>query len=181
MGFFSDLFKPKLAPSSPQNSNLRILGNIKHLETDLVESSDIAACCPKCAMYRRRIYSLSGRNKKFPKIPDDFDSNCCGLNLFPYILGVFEPAFSCKNPVQYSNRPFVDDRTQKEKKAYHDLQEELERLHQKELDRKIYEKLLITLPNDTPKSFGAFRRMKSTNSKGYQELRIKARARGINL
>lgn len=181
MGFLSDLFKPKLVTRFEESGNLKIFGNPKHLGTDLVESTDIASCCPKCAMYRRRIYSISGRNKRFPKIPDDFDSNCCGLTLYPYILGVSEPSFSCKDPVKYSNRPFVDDRTAREKKDYLAIQEELERQRQKEVDRKVYEKLLVMLPNDTPKSFGAFRRMKSTNSKGYQELRIKARARGINL
>jgi len=77
-------------------------------------------------MYRRRIYSLSGRDKRFPKIPGDFDSDCCGLSLHPYFWGTSEPSFSAKNPIKYSNRPFVDDRTAKQKNDYQELKRQFE-------------------------------------------------------
>lgn len=180
MGFFSNLFKP-MVTTHQKSGKLRIIGNHKYLGTDLVESSDISACCPKCAMYRRRIYSLSGRDKRFPKIPDDFDSTCCGLNLYPYVEGVSEPSFSCKNPITYSNRPFIDDRTATQKRDYQEILIQKEEEEQKEEDRKIYQALLSALPSDAPKSFGAFRRMKKSNSKGYIALLKKARSIGISL
>lgn len=180
MGFFTNIFKPQISKYQ-KSGNLRIFGNPKNFGTDLVESSDIAACCQKCAMYRRRIYSLSGQDKRFPKIPDDFDSDCCGLNLHPYIWGVSEPTFSAKDPIKYSNRPFVDDRTAKQKKDYQELKLQFEEEREKERDRKIYEKLVSALPNDAPKSFGSFRRMKKSNSAGYIKLKQKASKLGINL
>lgn len=180
MGFFSNLFKAQNT-TYQKTSNLRILGDSKKLRTDLVESSDIAACCPKCAMYRRRIYSLSGKDKRFPQIPKDFDSDCCGLNLYPYIWGISEPSFSAKDPIKYSNRPFVDDRTAKQKKDYEVLKKQFEEEEEKERDRKIYAKLVSSLPSDAPKSFSAFRRMKKSNSTTYQELKQKADRKGISL
>lgn len=180
MGLFAHLFRPRTA-TLQKSGKLQIIGDAKHLNTDLVESSNIAACCPKCAMYRRRIYSLSGRDKRFPKVPDDFDSDCCGLSLYPYIWGVSEPSFSAKNPIKYSNRPFVDDRTAKEKRDYQSILESREQEQQKELDRQIYEKLLVALPNETPKSFAAFRRAKNNNSTSYVVLKKKASQIGIKL
>ena len=180
MGFLSSLFRPQIT-TFQKSGNLRIFGNPKNLGTDLVESSDIAACCSKCAMYRRRIYSLSGRDKRFPKIPDDFDSDCCGLNLHPYIWGVSEPTFSAKDPIKYSNRPFVDDRTARQKRDYLELKKQFEEEKEKEEDRKIYNRIVSALPNNAPKSFGAFRRMKKTNSPGYIDLKQRAAKVGIKL
>lgn len=180
MGFLSNLFKPQIT-TYQKFGNLRIFGSPKNLGTDLVESSDIAACCPKCAMYRKRIYSLSGRDKRFPKIPEDFDSDCCGVSLYPYIWGISEPSFSAKDPIKYSNRPFIDDRTTKQKRDYQELKKQAEEEAEKEQDRKIYEKLVSMLPNDVPKTFGAFRRMKKSNSTGYIKLRQQALRIGIKL
>lgn len=180
MGFFVNIFKPQITEFQ-KYEKLQIFGNPKHIGTDLVESSDIAACCSKCAMYRRRIYSLSGRDKRFPKIPADFDSDCCGLSLYPYIWGVSEPSFSAKNPIKYSNRPFADDRTAKEKKDYQAILDLREQEREKEADRKIYEKLVSAIPNDAPKSFSAFRRAKNSNSKSYIVLVEKARKLGIKI
>lgn len=180
MGFFANLFKPQITEFQ-KYGKLRIFGGAKNLGTDLVESSDIAACCPKCAMYRRRIYSLSGRDKRFPKIPVDFDSDCCGLSLYPYIWGVSEPSFSAKNPIKYSNRPFVDDRTAKEKKDYQSILDARAQERQKELDRRTYEKILASMPSDAPKSFAAFRRIKNANSASYVALKKKAVQIGVEI
>ena len=172
---------PSRAEIRSLKSRCRFFSESDFSETDLAESSDIAACCPKCAMYRRRIYSLTGKDRRFPKLPNDFDSNCCGLNLHPYIWGISEPSFHSKNPIAYSNRPFVDDRSTIEKENYQMLLKEAEEARQKELDKKIYQKLLSKLPDDAPKSFGAFRRMEKSNSCGYIALKQKAQQAGIDL
>lgn len=180
MGFLSNLFKPQVT-TYQKYGKARIFCDSKRLCTDLAESSDRAACCPKCAMYRRRIYSISGKDRRFPKLPSDFDSDCCGLTLWPYDEKINEPSFSCKNPIKYSNRPFVDDRSEKEKRDYQAILDEAEEQKQKEEDKKIYESLLLKLPQDAPKSFGAFRRMKKANSTGYIALKKKALKIGIYL
>lgn len=150
------------------------------MDTDLVESSDIAACCERCAKYRRRIYSLTGRDRRFPKLPHDFNSYCCGLALYPYIWGVSEPAFTCRSVIQYSNRPFIDDRTVKQKEDYQKLLDLRETEKQKKHDKEVYHQLVSILPDDAPKSFSAFRRMKNSNSSSYIALKRKAQSVGLD-
>lgn len=74
----------------------RALDSCKFLGTDLVEVGDLNACCAICATYRKRIYSLSGADKRFPKFPKDFHFQC-GLNISAFCDGISEPAFNCKN------------------------------------------------------------------------------------
>lgn len=47
-------------------------------------------CCSECAKYRFRIYNISGRDKRFPKLPDYIKNYSwhCGLLLYPFSLGI---------------------------------------------------------------------------------------------
>ena len=94
-----------------------IVAECKYVGTDLVELVNSGPCCEKCAKYRRRIYSISGKDKRFPKFPADYEPHGC-MSAYPYIDGVMEPSFDAKDIVRYSNRPFVDDRTEEEIKRY---------------------------------------------------------------
>lgn len=42
----------------------------EELELDLVEMSAHEGSCKECAKYQGRIFSISGTNKKYPKLPD---------------------------------------------------------------------------------------------------------------
>ena len=94
-----------------------VKGDLELLETDLVEIGHVEVCCEKCARYRERIFSLTGADRRFPKIPEDFDSACCGISLWPFVWGVSEPSFHCANVIRHSNRPFLDERTGEEKES----------------------------------------------------------------
>lgn len=108
----------RMSDATKESFKTRIAG-CKELGTDLVEIGDMGACCAKCAMYRKRVYSLHGKNKLFPKFPKDYHWGC-GLSGYPYVYGVMEPSFPCDDIIRYSNRPFVDDRTEEEKRNYID-------------------------------------------------------------
>ena len=36
----------------------------------LVESFDLECCCEECAKYAKRIFSIDGKDKRFPRLPD---------------------------------------------------------------------------------------------------------------
>ena len=120
-------FEKKAAESAP-NEVKRVLELAKTLGTDLVEMSCHGCVCSECAKYQGRVFSLSGKDRRFPKIPDAFFeyggihegcshtfSPCYGntdalfydntLRYYPTIKKKYQ-----KDIITFSNRPFVDDR-----------------------------------------------------------------------
>ena len=66
-----------------------------------------------------------------------------------------------------SNRPFVDSRSDKERKAYAKVQAENRARWQ---DRRQWERYKAVLPDQTPDNFGVFRSMKKANAQGWKDL-----------
>lgn len=107
----------------------------KELNTDLVIMSVHGSVCPECAKYQGRVFSLSGKNKIFPQLPNVIAATGsvhpgCSHTFFPYIHEVTNPQLDYtlsvhplenksygKNIVAFSNRPFVDDRTAEYKQS----------------------------------------------------------------
>lgn len=149
------------------------VASCEFLNTDFVEVGDLSACCEVCAKYRKRIYSLSGKNWKFPKFPNDFHFQC-GLNISPYVDGVSEPSFRCFNPVIYSRRPFHDDRTAEERENYKESMKLIEKSNRlnngPDLNHIIYYWFKPKFPDDLPKSLSGFSRMRNANTENYQKL-----------
>lgn len=152
---------------------------------DLVEMTSHSPTCPICAMYQGRVYAITkeAANGKY-KAPDGTPL------MFPYL---YDTAFAkgyetihpnCRHRIaifparaykkeellkfsQKSTAPFEDTRTDAERKAYAEQQAEKRRRNE---NRKQYERIKAVLPNDAPKSFAGFVRMKQANSEKYQEL-----------
>lgn len=146
--------------------------------TDLVEMSEHHCTCGECAKYQGRVFSLTGKSKVFPKIPDAFFiygriHEGCRHDFFPFFEDS-EPTYH-KNIVQYSNRPFVDNRSSKEKEQY-----EAEQKSRCELvkDKEDYDWIWENLGEVAPKSFSGYRRMKNSNSVNYQKLCKIAKEKG---
>lgn len=172
MGLFSKLF------SKEQNKPNQ---NAQPFNTDLVEISYVAACCPVCGRYRGRIFSVTGKDTRFPKLPADFHKGC-GLIAFPFIFGVQEPQYcKSKDIIAYNNRPFRDTRTAEEKANYNLILQEQAQELQKQQDKADYDWLWKNLPELCPKSFGSYRRMKSSNSAGYQKIVLEAQHKGYHI
>ncbi len=108
----------------------RAISDAKGVGTDYVIMSANGAVCPECAKYQGRVYSISGKSKKFPKLPEFFFETGrvhpgCTHTFSPYIDGVTDPMLEYtldvhplknklygRNIVVFSNRPFSDDRTE---------------------------------------------------------------------
>lgn len=106
----------------------QIYDGAKQFETDLVIMSAHGASCPDCAKYQGRVFSLTGRDKRFPQIPSGISlyggvHPGCGHTFSTYIHEVNDPMLEYtlsfqdnvkpqykRNIVAFSNRPFVDDR-----------------------------------------------------------------------
>lgn len=149
---------------------------------DLTMTNTFNGCCSECAKYRKRVYSISGNDKRFHKVPLSWDCTCQGLVFLLFAESSTSAEYFPDNDyIGYSNRPFVDDRTDEEK-----------RLHQHFIDRQIYEEihnrdvrnynfLRYFLPEDTPKSMSAYSRMRNNNTLKFRELVEKAKEFDIDI
>lgn len=211
MGLFGLLKKkPVNCATAHQSDHLvcqasqQIILQARSLQTDLIIMDAHGAACPECAKYQGRVFSISGESNLFPKAPEEFFElgsihAGCSHNFWPYIHGVNDPDLKYtlsvhplinkqygKNIVIFSNRPFVDDRTDSAKKQYQQHKESLDRQvaeaqrqkeqwEQYEIRRKEdiadYEWLSANYPDKCPKSFTGYRRMKTQNTKNFQLLR----------
>ena len=106
------------------NKNLLKLAirDAKEMGTDLLEMTEHSPTCAECAKYQGRVYSISGKSNKFPPLPKEFIINDgvhegCRHAFFPYEDGLSKPNYH-ENIVEYSNSPFVDNRTPEEVAAY---------------------------------------------------------------
>ena len=152
---------------------------------DLVRFTEHSPTCGVCSMYQGRVYALTkeaangkykgskGQALHFPYLYDTalisgystIHPNCRHrLSVLP--AGAYTAAemeeFSRK-----SMQPFEDMRSDKERKVY--AQEQAVKRKRNE-SRKQYEKIKTALPNDAPKTFAAFVKMKSAKSERYKEL-----------
>lgn len=165
--------KKQINPINPDWSPVfeQIVVRANLMETDLVEMSEHHPTCGECAKYQGRVYSLSGKSKKFPKIPQiiiekGYICKGCRHAFYPYIDGLSLPNYH-EDIVAYSNSPFVDNRTPEEIAEYDARQKEI---HDKKRDEKEYTKICEKLPEIAPKSFGGYRRMKNAKSANYLKL-----------
>lgn len=171
---------PKDARAKINNCE-RIMAEAKQLGTDLVEMSEHHCTCGECAKYQGRVFSLSGKSKRFPKVPDAFFvygaiHEGCRHDFYPFFEDD-DPTYH-ENIIEYSNRPFVDNRSQEEIEQY-----EAEQKAQRDLmkDREDYDWIWEHLGDIAPKSFSGYRRMKNSNSVNYQKLCKAANEKGKNI
>lgn len=160
--------------------------NAKSLGTDLVEADYFCSCCEECAKYRGRWFSISGRDSRFPKKPAKYKCTCAGLRYYPTIYGVSTPGVESIlgrriNIIQFSNRPFVDDRTAQERENHRQFMEQRLETERKEKDRKEYTEICDKLPEVAPKSFGAYRKMKKADTENFKNLKKMATEAGIRI
>ncbi|MDE7390705.1 MAG: phage minor capsid protein [Lachnospiraceae bacterium] len=188
----NDLFETTL--NYGEITHQKNMENAESLDTDLVEADYFLGCCGECAKYRGRWFSISVKDKRFPKMPVDYGCTCSGLDFYPTIYGISEPIYCPENVdiIMYSNRPFVDDRSEQEKADYivrkkeSDNEDWYEPYAQRvekirAFDKVCYESINEKLPDIAPKSYSGYVRMKNSNSKNYQKLVLSAEQVGISL
>lgn len=168
-----------------KNHFLSEIKQCKDFDTDYIYCGGHTCTCSECAKYQNRVYSISGKDSAYPKLPD-----------FVYEYGGFHPgcrhcfypfsgdSIADKNgnyvdALEYSNRPFVDDRTPEEIEGYNQYlkKAEKERLHDENL--KAFYILKKELPDVMPKSYSTFAQYKAHNSDKYINILNSANEKGI--
>lgn len=148
-------------------------------DTDLVEVSWVSGCCETCGKYRGRIFSLTGRDRRFPRFPSDFCEKC-GLTYFPF-YGISEPQFTKKQGaalIREMSKPFVDTRTAQDLRNYKEILDTLKAEEVKMINSADYDWLWEFMPELCPKSLSGYVRMKNANTVNYQKIVAEARKRG---
>lgn len=137
---------------------------------DLVEISYHTACCEECAKYRGRVFSVYGKDKRFPKLPSNIP-NCCNLWPYSYSYDFNEPqACQKKHIIRYSNRPFTDNRKPNEIIDYLEYRKQQDKAKDIKLREQDYNWLWEHLPEICPKSFSAYSRIKNADTDVYKEI-----------
>lgn len=166
------------------------LKNCKELGYRHVYMHPHNSTCAECSKHQNRIYSINGEDKRFPKLPDvvlqtgKLHEGCrhsfSGYDLRFYTFTVYNPLTGKdeeKDPITYSNRPYIDERTPQDIENYDKY---IGDIKQEAIDRADYDLYREHLPDIAPKSFGGYRRMKNANSKNYQKLLEVAYEKGIH-
>lgn len=143
----------------------------------LVESFDLECCCEECAKYAKRIFSIDGKDKRFPRLPDCIKyysdkHKYCRVPLNAFLFGVNEPKWKyIGNIVDWSNREYKDERSKEQKESFEEMIREKEEVAK---DKEFYDLMFEKYPEVTPKSFSGYRRMKASNSENYKKLLLTA-------
>lgn len=101
-----------------------------------------SSCCPRCSMYDRRVFSISGKDKRFPPLailPKEIhDGKCdvcgCFYSLSTWFEGISTP--DVKTAIQRSKAPLVDRRTPEQIKHFEEKKAKAERKAQKQKEKK---------------------------------------------
>ncbi|WP_167956570.1 hypothetical protein [Anaerosporobacter faecicola] len=184
-------------PANKQRLNEIVLKNIHELKTDYIEIPWKAGQCNQCSIYHGRIYSISGNDKRFPKIPSfiwnrfingqSLIHDHCRCSVYP--INMLMPSISYQNKyikpiddiIKLSNRPFIPDASLEDVENNKLYYKQLENEKQKDKDREEYYKLVYTIPLVVPKSFSSYRRMKNSNNKTFTHLKEEAQIHGISI
>ncbi len=152
---------------------------------EFVRMTSHSPTCAVCAQYQGRVYALTreaaeGKYKlkdgtvlRFPYLYDTaFASGYQTIhpNCRHRIAVIPMQAYTNEQLKKFSadsTKPFEDTRSDQERKAY--AADQARKRKQNEM-RKQYERIKAALPDQAPKSFAGFVRMKATNSQRYQEL-----------
>ncbi len=184
------------------------LAMARELKLDYIEIPH-STVCEKCAPYQNRVYCISGKDKRFPKLPDLILENSglhCNVSFsaFSYYDGVkiskyrYDKEGNVKevelDAIAHSNRPFVDDRSSIEKQKYLNWKEDKDKRDEQEeqyYDRNNwiekyncrfeYYQIANLLGEKAPKSFNGYMKMKRGNTTNYQKLVIWAREHEITI
>ncbi|MDQ0427685.1 hypothetical protein QOZ98_000510 [Planomicrobium stackebrandtii] len=146
---------------------------------DLVKIVGNSDLCGVCAKYRNLVVSLSGNTPGYPKVGDNgiklppfHPNDRCGVQPFVARFKTDdEIAEAKKRNGQYD--PEKDNRTAAQKRAY---EKEQTARRQANAEKKQFMRWQQALGADAPKTLGAFRRMKRSNSPKFQELQSNYRS-----
>ena len=128
--------------------------------------------CEACAVLQGRVYSISGRDKRFPPLSRAFPSgyrnvhpNC--RHVMTYWIEEMQSPEEIRAALARSNAPFTDNRSDEEIALYSKQQADSRRMR---ADRSQFERYRQRLGEDAPKSFHTFRRIKNADGQKWKEM-----------
>lgn len=183
------------------------LAYMRDFSIDLVAIDYSYACCGECAKYRSRIYSFSGKDKRFQPLPDIIkhtgrihDGCSCSISpvtMIKILVGIKDdkPNFLAGDEaIQHSNRPFVDDRDESEIARYQSIKERHdkesqrmqyigfeERVRTSGKNKRAYRFVCQNVPEIAPKSYNAYIRAKNQKTKKYLLIAKQMMEKGIDI
>lgn len=139
---------------------------------DLMIMTEHYPTCETCAALQGRVYSISGRDKRFPPLSRAFPSgyrnvhpNCRHVMTY-WIEEMLSPE-EIRAALARSNAPFTDSRSDEEIALYSKQQADSRRMR---ADRSQFERYRQRLGEDAPKSFHTFRRIKNADGQKWKEM-----------
>lgn len=184
----------ELILTSAQNEieNISSLNFATNNGYDLVQMTQHFNSCAICMPYQGRVYSVSGKNPDYPYLYDtpwsemfqNFHPNCRHL-LNPWVeylqtpneLGIMK---------EYSNRSFeiggqgwTEEQTQRALDGLEAYRARQQRNRQVYIDRRQFERYKQRLNDKAPRSFSAFRRIKTANGARWEELQREFAQEGL--
>jgi hypothetical protein len=158
-------------------TNQGTMNQLQNLGHDLVQMSSHSPTCSLCAALQGRVYSISGKDSRFPKLDIAFSGGYA--NIHPNCQHVITPYIERFNDVSMaidkSNQPFdIDPRSKSEINKYNEGQKKKRELWK---DRKQWEQWKMVLGSNSPSTLSAFRSMKRNNSENYRILKSSYRER----
>lgn len=179
-----------VARTTPREAvNVGKVQQMESMKKDLVKIDTTNTTCPICAIYQGRVYSISGKDKRFPwlKKVAGFRSgyhtihpNCTHV-LMPYIER-FDA--DVDQTIKNSNRAFKLTKSDEDMVDRYYAEQKVKALRRKDL--KEYEKLMRydnelkefyagqnrEFVSKMPKTFSAYRSIKKANGERFAEIRI---------
>lgn len=145
---------------------------------DLVKMTSHYGACPVCVPYEGRVYSLSGKDKRFPSIKNVPGFRDGYNNIHPrcsHRIGVWVEKYGdAEKEIKNSNKPF--DIPKDKEASVNKYYEEQQKKAILRNNKKQYEKIKIALGEEAPKSFQGYLKMKNAkNQDNYNELKKKYR------
>ncbi len=143
---------------------------------DLVYVTGDLNTCSECAKYQDKVFSLTGQDTRFPQL-DVRDvipvHPNCKCSVRPFVIDFKSESEINKYIAKGKDfNPNLDPRTKKQRESY-ERDQQLKRKARQEM--KNYNSIKAILGDDAPKSLGAYRRMKRSNSTGYVKMKQKLR------
>lgn len=166
--------------TSREAQNRGLLDTVTTSNRDLVKMSSHLTTCPVCAPLQGRVYSISGTSTEYPPLEVAYGGvhanihpNCRHL-ILPYVAELDEDREKVK---AFSNRSFDTDPRSKSQIDNYNKQQKANA--ERSRDRRQWERYKMAMPNETPKTFSAFRKSKQSNSDKWQELESNYRSMRI--
>jgi hypothetical protein len=167
-----------------ESVNIGTIGRALQSGTDFVKMTTMPQCCRLCGAYQGKVYSISGKDKRFPALFKTVLQNGyalphpnCRHEFIPWYEEMEDPADVEKaikdSKIKYDSKGnIVDVRYQKDIEAYQAWQAGNRQLNRELQEYERMREYYAGREEEQPyKSLGAFRRARRAQAESYKEIR----------